>query len=312
MMTVLRKVKIGTRGSKLALWQTELVLTKLKASAPETVFEQVVIKTKGDKILDVALSRIGDKGLFTKEIENEIRNGRIDLAVHSMKDLPTVLPSGLIIGAVLARDNPNDILLTRDGSRLKDMKPGSMVGTSSLRRRAQLLSQRPDLEVMELRGNVDSRIRRLIKGDFEGMILARAGVARLGYEDMISEDLSFLPAVGQGAIGIETRAGDSEILDLIGRLDDANTRHEVEAERAFLFTLEGGCQIPVAALAAVNKDTLVIEGLVSDLDGTRVYRDTMTGPVLQAEALGRQLAERLLARGAGEVLDEIRKAGELP
>ncbi len=305
----MRKIRIGSRGSKLALWQTDFVINRIKEFYPELSFEKSIIKTKGDKLLEVALSKIGDKGLFTKEIEKEILAGRIDLAVHSMKDMPTMITEGLTIGAILPRENPRDVLLARDGKRLAKLPAGASVGTSSLRRRAQLLSIRPDLNIVELRGNIDTRIGRLLNKELDAIVLAAVGVARLGYEDFVTEELDIMSAVGQGAIMVETRRDDQEILDIIGKLDDPPSRVTVTAERAFLATLEGGCQIPVGCLAKIQGDSLVLDGLVSDLQGRKVFQGRLQGPLDMAEQLGQDLAFRLLNQGARSVLDEIRNQG---
>ncbi|MGE5423410.1 MAG: hydroxymethylbilane synthase [Ignavibacteriales bacterium] len=301
------KVKVGSRGSKLALWQTDHVMQRLAQDDPLNTYEKVIIKTKGDKLLDVALSKIGDKGLFTKEIEHEILSGAVDLAVHSMKDLPTMVPEGLMVGAVLARENPRDVLLAKEGLKLADLPKGARIGTSSLRRRAQLMLVRQDLDIVELRGNIDTRIKRLLDGELDAIILAYAGVSRLAYQDLITEELSFLPAVGQGAIAIEIRNNDERVHSLVNRLDDKDTRVAVTAERAFLRAMEGGCQIPIGALAVVHNGELELEGLVADLEGVRVYRDRISGPIDLAEELGIQLARHLLNQGADTVLREIRQ-----
>ncbi|MGE5372592.1 MAG: hydroxymethylbilane synthase [Solirubrobacterales bacterium] len=300
------KIRAGSRGSKLALWQTDLVIEKLSQLHPGVCFETVMIKTKGDKLLDVALSRIGDKGLFTKEIESELLAGHIDLAVHSMKDLPTEVPDGLEIGAILTREQPQDVLIAANGASLAELPHGARIGTSSLRRRAQLAAVRPDLRIVDLRGNIDTRIRRLTEEGLDAIILAFAGVARLGYEDRVTEMLPFLPAVGQGAIGIEIRKDDPTVKPLVQTINHDETRTAIAAERSFMAVLEGGCQIPIGALGTVKGDQLEVEGLVADLDGKRILRDRMTGPAADPVGLGRKLAERLLDQGAGDILREIR------
>jgi len=305
----MRKIRIGSRGSRLALWQTDFVINKMLALGDRLDIEKVLIKTKGDKLLDVALSKIGDKGLFTKELEKEILAGKIDMAVHSFKDMPTKITKGLTIGAVLPRENPKDVLLSLEGKGLIELPSGARVGTSSLRRRAQLLAIRPDLSIVELRGNIDTRIRRLLNQEMDAIVLAAAGVIRLGYDSLITEELDILPAVGQGAIVVETRDDDQVILEIIEQLNDRNTRSAITAERAFLTVLEGGCQIPVGCLGTVQGDYLKLEGLVSDLDGKRVFKGHLSGPVDRAEGLGRELAGILLDQGAGVVLDQIRSQG---
>ncbi|NLB17220.1 MAG: hydroxymethylbilane synthase [Syntrophomonadaceae bacterium] len=302
----MRKIRIGTRGSKLALWQTNFVAEKLKSLNADIELEIILVKTKGDKLLDVALSKIGDQGLFTKEIENEILAGRIDMAVHSMKDMPTAIPAGLTIGAVLHRENPADVLLSVTGEKLAEMPSGSVIGTSSLRRRAHLMMCRSDLRAMDLRGNIDSRIRRLFDKEVDAIILAAAGVDRLGYQDLVTEELEFLPAVGQGAIMVEIRENDPEIFTLVLELDHTPTRQAITAERGFLAALEGGCQIPIGALATINGNNLELEGIVASLNGEKSIRSRIQGSREHAAELGQGLAEVLLSKGAGEILAEIR------
>ncbi len=308
----MKSLRLGTRGSKLALWQSEHVAGKLRQSHPDLKVELQIIKTTGDKILDVALSKIGDKGLFTKEIEKELLEGRIDLAVHSMKDLPTQLEKGLLIGAVLERENPADVLISNRNYTFYNLPPGARIGTSSLRRIAQLKKLRPDLVFVEIRGNVETRIRKMGEENLDGIILAYAGVKRLGMEGAISEILScevILPAVGQGIIAIETRSDDSEILSLLKAINDKNAYLSCQAERAFLQELEGGCQVPIASLAAVNGDKILLQGLVAALDGSEVIKSSNEGSCLEAELVGQQLAKTLLDRGAGRILNNIRCAG---
>lgn len=308
----MKSLRLGTRGSKLALWQSEHVAGKLRQSHPDLKVELQIIKTTGDKILDVALSKIGDKGLFTKEIEKELLEGRIDLAVHSMKDLPTQLEKGLVIGAVLERENPADVLISNRNNTFYNLPPGARIGTSSLRRIAQLKKLRPDLVFVEIRGNVETRIRKMGEENLDGIILAYAGVKRLGMEDAISEILSYeviLPAVGQGIIAIETRSDDSEVLSLLKAINDKNAYLSCQAERAFLQELEGGCQVPIASLAAVNGDKILLQGLVAALDGSEVIKSSNEGSCLEAELVGQQLAKTLLDRGAGRILNNIRCAG---
>ncbi|WP_334110241.1 hydroxymethylbilane synthase [Thermodesulfitimonas autotrophica] len=305
-----RTVRVGTRGSTLALAQTRIVIRKLAKRWPDYRFEVVKIKTTGDKILDVALAKIGDKGLFTKELEVALLKREIDLAVHSMKDVPTVLPEGLVIGAVLPREYPGDVLVSRTGKTLGELPPGARVGTSSLRRQAQLRYYRPDLALIPVRGNLTTRLNKLKAGDFDALVLAWAGLARLGLEGSVTERLPYaicLPAVSQGAIGVEIRADDPEIARLVGTVDDAPSRAEVVAERAFMRRLEGGCQVPIGAVASVTGTVLTIEGMVADLEGSRLYRDRMSGQVAHAAETGVQLAEKLLSSGAGAVLSAIRE-----
>ena len=293
----------------MALEQTGIVIRELKQRWPGYRFEVVRIKTTGDKIRDVALAKIGDKGLFTKELEIALLKRKIDLAVHSMKDLPTVLPEGLVVGAVLTREYPEDVLISLSGMTLESLPLKARVGTSSLRRQAQLRHYRPDLEINPVRGNVTTRLKRLKAGDFDAIVLARAGLARLGLGGYVTQLLPYnicLPAVGQGAIGIEIRADDPEISRIVAVVNDPASRAEVSAERAFMRRLEGGCQVPIGALARVAGAELTLEGMVAGLDGERLFRAQESGPVTEAEELGIRLAERLLAMGADEVLRSIR------
>ena len=302
-------IRIGTRGSQLARWQANWVASALTAADPNRTAELVIIKTKGDKILDVPLARVGGKGLFVKEIEAAVSDGRADLAVHSMKDMPADLPEGLIIGAVPKRESAGDVLISRTGAGLADLPPGAVVGTSSLRRAAQIRHRRPDLTVIPIRGNLDTRLKKLDAGEVDATVLAAAGVRRLGMEARITEHLdeeTMLPAVGQGALCVEIRRDDPEIGPLAAALDHADSRLAVTAERAFLHRLEGSCQVPVAGRARINGDTLTLTGLVAELDGSTVFKDVETGPADTAEALGRRLADRLIERGAGDVLARLK------
>ncbi len=301
-------VRIGTRGSKLALWQAEWVKSRLENLHAGLHVELTVIKTKGDKILDVPLAKVGGKGLFVKEIEEALLERRVDLAVHSMKDMPSEIPAGLCIGAVPQRETPVDALISREGQSLNELPGGARIGTSSLRRSSQLLRIRPDVEIVPLRGNLDTRLRKLDEGMMEAIVLAAAGIRRLGLEARITQLLtpeSMLPAVGQGALCIETRVADSTIAPLVAPLEDTPTRIAVTAERAFLHRLEGGCQVPIAGHATLNEDCLALCGLVSDLKGETVFRETHVGPPAQAAAIGRNLAGTLLAQGAKAVLDSL-------
>lgn len=303
---------MGSRGSKLALWQAEYVKQFLALAVPDLKVEIQVIKTTGDKILDVALSKIGDKGLFTKEIEQELLDGTIDIAVHSMKDLPSQIEPGLWVGAVLPRENPQDILISKFDQRLMDLPGGAIIGTSSLRRKAQIRHVRPDIEIVELRGNIETRIRKMQEEELDGIVLAYAGVKRLGFESLISECLSYdllMPAVGQGAIAVETRTGDSEVLEIMEKINHEPTRVQVEAERSFLARLEGGCQVPVAAIADFKGQELRIQGLVASLDGEKIISLEMVGSPSQAAELGRNLGQSLLDAGAGLILDGINHMG---
>jgi hydroxymethylbilane synthase len=267
------------------------------------------IKTTGDKILDVPLAQVGGKGLFVKEIEEAMLRGEADLAVHSMKDVPTDLPEGLHLSAICKREDPRDAFIAGAGiSSFNDLPQGGHVGTSSLRRMCQLLNRRSDIKITQLRGNVDTRLRKLADGEFDAIILATAGVKRLGYESRITEKLSIeisLPAIGQGAVGIECRNDDEFINSLLGKLNHDDTWICVIAERAFLKKLEGGCQVPIAAYAQLKDGKLIIEGLVGSLDGKTLIKESMQGKPEEAESLGTILAEKLLSQGAGEILAEV-------
>ena len=306
----MKEIVIGSRGSKLALWQSEWVKARLEALDPEVKVRIEIIKTLGDVKLDVPLSVIGGQGAFTKEIEVALLDRRVDVAVHSLKDLPTVTPEGLSITATPAREDPRDALVLRAGSAaqansLKELAEGAVVGTSSLRRIAQLKHLRPDIQIKDLRGNVDTRLRKLDEGEYEALILASAGLRRLGFDKRISaaiEPGEMLPAVGQGSLGIETRSDDAETNALVVRLDDSQTRAAVLAERALLRALGGGCQVPIAAHATVEGGRLSLDGLVATLDGTQVLRDRFEGNAADAARVGEELAARLLERGAGSLL----------
>lgn len=305
-------LRLGTRGSKLALWQAAYTAEALKEAVPDIEIEIKVIKTRGDKILDVALSRIGDKGLFTKEIEQALLNNEIDLAVHSMKDVPSELAAGLCLGAVTRRENPQDVLISHRNYTFAQLPKNAVIGTSSLRRIAQIRARRPDLILVDLRGNVDTRIRKMKQEDMDGIVLAYAGVKRLGYEEMISDYLPsewMLPAVGQGALALEVRQADSATRQLLELINHPETGRAIVAERAFLSELEGGCQVPIASLAQMEGSQLSVRGLVSSLDGTTVYKEECCCHPDQAEQAGRDLARRLIERGAARILDEIKQAG---
>lgn len=309
----MHKLNLGTRGSRLALWQSQRVAEELKKALPALEIEIKTIKTQGDKILDVALSKIGDKGLFTKEIENELLAGHIDLAVHSMKDLPGEMDPALAIGAVLRREDPRDVLLSHKGYRFDQLPGGAVLGTSSLRRMAQIKARRPDIEIVALRGNVETRIRKMQEQDLDGIILAWAGVSRLGLTEMVTdflpEDL-VLPAVGQGAIAVQIRADDHNTAEALGLINDKAAYSEVCAERSFLRTLQGGCQVPIGARAVVHDSQIYIRGLICSLDGSRLYRMEINGPAERGKELAVTLAEGLLAQGAGSILAEIRGLDE--
>lgn len=308
----MKKLKLGTRGSNLALWQASYVAELLKAKSNLEV-EIVVIKTKGDKILDVALSKIGDKGLFTKEIENQLLDYEIDIAVHSLKDLPSVITEGLTIGAVLNRENPNDVLIAKDGLTIDELPSRAKIGTSSLRRIAQLKAYRPDIITVDIRGNIETRIRKMQEEGLDGIILAYSGVKRLNLDHLISEVIDnevLLPAVGQGAIAIEIRENDSQIEEVMALINDEETYLTTKAERAFLRTLEGGCQVPIAAYAYLEEDKLNISGLVASLDGKVVYKSSLVGNENVAEQLGVDLAKELIDLGALDILHKIKGLGD--
>ena len=292
----------------LALWQANWVKSEIEKRNPgvEAVLEK--IKTTGDKILDVPLAKVGGKGLFVKEIEEALLSGKVDLAVHSMKDVPTIFPEGLHLRAITEREDPRDAVLSRNNARLLELPKGAKIGTSSLRRQAQLLHARPDFEMLHLRGNLDTRMRKLSEGHFDAIILAGAGVRRLGWADKITEYLPTevsLPAIGQGALGIETRTDDKEINSLVAFFDHPDTSVAVRAERALLKRLEGGCQVPIAAYGEVDGDTLKLTGLVASTDGMTLIKDSVEGKRMDAEPLGVKLAVRLLDKGAWDILKDL-------
>lgn len=304
-----RVVKVVSRDSALAMWQTNFVVESLRKATDAYEFEIVPLKTKGDKVLDVSLAKIGDKGLFTKELEDGLLRGEMDLAVHSLKDIPTELPEGLQLSAMLKRHNPADVLISETYDSFDALPQGAKVGTSSLRRRAQLLHKRPDLNIQDLRGNVNTRMRKLREEQFDGIILAAAGVERMEWNDHITEELSYdlcLPAVSQGIIAVETRSDDAEILALVQLIHDKESEYCALAERALLRALEGGCQIPIAGHASISGAMLTLDGLIASSDGKTVVRDQMQGDVSQAEALGTLLAEKLSAQGGKVILEQIR------
>ncbi len=305
-----QEVRIGTRGSQLALWQANWVKGMLEAEYPEIRVSLVKIKTTGDKILDVPLARVGGKGLFVKEIEEAMMDGRIDLAVHSMKDVPTDLPESLHLPVIAEREDPRDALLSH-GMHFEDLPQGARVGTSSLRRQAQLLHHRPDLRMISLRGNLDTRIKKLDTEGLDAVILAAAGIRRMGWEKKITQILPTgisLPAIGQGAVGIECRREDPRINNLIGFIRHAETFDAVVAERAFLKKLEGGCQVPIAAHAEIRNGILHLKGLVGSVDGKELIQDEIEGPRSDGESLGTTLGERVLSQGAGRILEEVYKS----
>jgi hydroxymethylbilane synthase len=301
-------IRIGTRASQLALAQTKWVIDRLSAKYPDIEVDLIRIKTKGDRIIDRPLSTIGGKGLFVKEIEDALKRGEIDVAVHSLKDVPAELPDNLYIGIIPEREDPHDVMISKDNIHLKDLPEGSCIGTSSLRRSSQLLHYRSDLKIVPLRGNLDTRIRKLHNADIQAIIVAAAGLKRIGFKGKITQSFSFdlmLPAIGQGALGLELRRDDLETRDMLTFLDHYPTRVEVEAERSFMMELKGGCQIPVAGFARLKDGSINLDGLVADLDGSTIFRDVIIGPPEKAGELGAVLAHRLLDAGAGEILKDI-------
>ena len=326
-------IRIGTRSSKLALWQANLIALILSTKYPDVEVKLVHVTTKGDKILDAPLSKIGGKGLFTKELEVQMLEGKVDLAVHSLKDVPVELPPEFTIAAVTKRAEPFDALVSNKYKSFEELPNGAKIGTSSLRRRAQLLAVRPDLQIDNLRGNVDTRLKKLDEGDFDAIILAAAGLKRLGHERRIAEILPpslMLPAVGQGALAIETLTDNAEILNMLKFLDDADTRATTSAERAFLEVVEGGCQVPVGVFGAVEGDSfdkesvsassnhslerrqsviptkkITVEAVIASIDGQRIIRDKLIGSVEDSTQLGKTLANKLLDNGGREILSAV-------
>ena len=303
----MKKIRIGTRGSPLALWQAGWIKDRLEQSNPGMSVNLVRIKTTGDKIQDVALAKVGGKGLFVKEIEEKLLKREIDLAVHSMKDVPTELPSGLSISAMTEREDPRDALISAGGQKLVELSSRAVVGTSSLRRQAQLLNFNPGIQVKPLRGNLDTRIRKLKKEALDAIIVAVAGMKRMGWEDRITERLDtslFLPGVGQGALGVETLI-DGEVNALIAPLNHRKTFLCVAGERALLKRLEGGCQVPVAAYGEMKEDRFLLKGMVATVDGKSCLKAEQEGTLEESERIGMELAEQLLDMGGKEILEEI-------
>jgi hydroxymethylbilane synthase len=304
-----RRITIGTRGSELALTQSRWIAARLREAHPDLEVELETINTKGDKILDVPLAKIGGKGLFTKELEVELIEGRIDLAVHSLKDLPTDLPDGLAMGPVPQRETPRDALVTNSAASLQALPNGARVGTSSLRRTAQLRAWRDDLDIVDLRGNVGTRLSKVHGGEVDAAILACAGLERLGLDHEITEQVPLdvmLPAPAQGALGLELRTGDTDTAEALVVLNNPGAAACVAAERRFLATLEGGCQVPLGALATLDGDTLSLSGCVCSLDGGTSLRVGLKGAMDDAEAVGEQAANTLLDQGAADLIAEIR------
>ena len=312
-MKLKKEVVLGTRDSQLAVWQTNWVLENLKKLNPDRVFQVKYIKTQGDKILDVALSKIGDKGLFTKELEAALLAGEIDLAVHSLKDIPTRLPQGCKIGCITKRENPHDVVISSKGYTLDTLPKEAKVGTGSLRRRAQILNYRNDLKPEDLRGNLNTRLRKMVDEDYDAIILAAAGIIRMGWQDKITQYIPVsisLPAVGQGSLGIEIREDDQDTAQIISSLHHEQSASEILAERALLAHLEGGCQIPIGALGKVHEKSIILEAMVAALDGKTLIRDSIQGCISKSEELGIQLAQKLLQKGAGEILKQVRQESD--
>lgn len=306
-----RTIRIGSRKSQLALVQTYWVQEQLQKHFPDRQFEVHTMSTQGDKILDVALSKIGDKGLFTKELELSMINQQIDLAVHSLKDLPTNLPEGLVLGVVTERENPADALVVHaqhKDKQLETLPEGAIVGTSSLRRLAQLRHHFPHLTFKDIRGNLNTRLKKLDDGEYDAIILAVAGLERLGMGDRVHQVIPpevSLHAVGQGALGIECRAGDTEVLELLKAIEHLSTAQRCNAERAFLRQLEGGCQVPIGVNTTIEGDTLTLTGIVISVDGKRSVKDSISGSASDAEQVGKELALQMRQQGAQEILEEI-------
>ncbi len=301
------KITIGTRGSALALWQARFVAERLTSINPDLQTDLSIIKTSGDKIQDVALAKIGGKGLFTKEIEEALIAGQVDLAVHSMKDVPTELPHGLTLSAIMKRENPMDAFISRDGSKLEDLGPGAKLGTSSLRRRAFLLAKRPDLEICDLRGNVDTRLKKIETQGLAGALLASAGMIRMGFEDRITQTLGIeemIPAIGQGAMGIETRQGDQVVIDMVKELNHTPTAACVSMERAFLYRMGGGCQVPLAAHARLENGRFEIIAAVVHPDGAPNLRSSSLSNEPDP-LLGLELADEILSKGGDKILRSV-------
>lgn len=303
-----RKLTIGTRKSALALWQAEYIKKALEGYDPELTVTLEHIVTKGDKILDVPLARIGGKGLFTTELESRLLAGTIDLAVHSLKDLPADLPDGLYLAAVTARSHVHDVFVSNRYAALDALPQGACVGTSSLRRRAQLLARRPDLTVRDLRGNVDTRLKKLDDGEYDAIILAEAGLTRLGLTDRITQLLptdTMIPAVGQGALAIETRADDDDLKQALSFLCDEETTAATTAERTFLAAINGSCQVPVGVYGKAKDGQLTLSCIIAAPDGSRVFRHQATGPVSDSRSLGQQAAKTLLDEGGRQILTDL-------
>lgn len=308
-----RSFTIGSRGSELALWQTDFIKNELEKRFPDAQFEIRVILTTGDAILDTALSKIGDKGLFTTQIETALLNGKIDLAVHSLKDLPTVQPENLKIGAVSSRETANDVFISKNFQTIADLPQNAKVATGSLRRRSQLLNFRPDLEIVEIRGNVPTRIEKFLASDLDAMILAFAGVHRLQLDSFVKQIVPIdilLPAVGQGVMAVEIRENDSQLIEMLQSINDETVASCITAERAFLRMLEGGCQVPIGGYAIADGEEIFLQGFVGNHDGSKIIRESISGEKREAEYLGQTLADKCLQMGASEILNEARRISQ--
>ena len=305
---VIRKVKIGSRGSPLALWQANWVKDLLLKQHSDLTVDIKIIKTSGDKIQDVSLAKIGGKGLFVKEIEEGLLNRDVDFAVHSMKDMPITFPINLCIACVVKRENPFDALISRNDIKLADLPKGAKIGTGSLRRISQLLNYRPDFKLIPLRGNLETRLKKLDTEGLDAIILAAAGLIRLGWDNRITEIIPsdiLLPAMGQGAVGIEARKNDVENQILLADMDDEDTHYALDAERALVSQLEGGCNVPIGAFATLDADQITLTGLVASLDGKIVYKKELTDIKTNAVAMGRKMGDELIGMGAGRIMQEI-------
>ena len=301
-------LRIATRKSQLALWQANYVSSMLQHHHPDLKIELVTMTTQGDKILDTPLAKVGGKGLFVKELETGMLEGRADIAVHSMKDVPVEFPSGLHLPVICQREDPRDAFVSNNFKALEELPQGATLGTSSLRRQSQIAALRPDLKIVDLRGNVNTRLQKLDNGDYDGIILAAAGLKRLEFEDRISQFIGTdvcLPAIGQGAVGIECRSDDARVNNLIAPLTDNKTLIRVLAERSMNQRLQGGCQVPIAGYAEFEKGLIMLRGLVAQVDGKKIIRGDIAGPPENAEELGLVLAEDLLSRGADKILNEL-------
>ncbi len=307
-----KTISIGTRGSKLALWQANFIKSEIEYLFPDINVELKIIKTTGDKITDRPLAMVGGKGLFVKEIENDLLNNKIDLAVHSMKDMPGQMPEGLIIGAIPERENPFDVLIAKESCLLADYKKNFIIGTSSLRRASQIKHVRPDIIIKSIRGNLDTRIKKLKAGEYDAIVLAAAGLKRLGQADEITQYLDeniMLPAVGQGALCIETRQNDDDIAPIMEKLDHYDTRVCVTGERAFLKQIEGSCHLPVACFAKIADKRIVLTALVASEDGKKLIKEQIISPMGRVENVGATLADKILEKGGRKILETLNSNG---